>query len=148
MLTKDLFDRALSLSEDERLVIPCNNSRQRESMCTQLYRERARWKESTGAREDIIINKETREGKYFIILTKVPGIPPAMVLDEEGNVKEYLIQKTITKEDPQDLIPDLPECPAMNISEDIARIKEAMLQDGATEEEIEDFLKGCSYDEA
>lgn len=127
MSAKEIFDKAVGLSTDEQLLIPCHDIRQQESMRVSLAHQRRYFLSQSNVNFDIVVNKITRDGNPFLLLSKKPRIDTGIVISADGQLKTVSLKAT----------------PVSNLAREaleISRIRAAMLEDGHTEEEIDRFL--------
>jgi hypothetical protein len=138
--TKALFDKAIELPPGKKLIVPAISVSHRDSLRTQFYRDRTKWKDSVATTDDIVIRRFDLKGRPCVLLEKVGAAPPAFVIDENGDIEEVVILKRgLIKEEQSSL-----SCPEGDETE---RMKEAMRADGMTEEEITSFFDGCATEE-
>jgi len=71
-----IFDKALSLKEGERILIPFLDEKDRESFRVSLYRERSKFREKVGSKApfDVKIQRFTDKGRPCIILSLAPSV--------------------------------------------------------------------------
>lgn len=128
MSAKEIFDKAITLQPDEQLLIPCHDARQQESMRVSLAHQRRYFLSQSGVNFDIVVNKITRDGNPFILLSKKPRINTGLVVSADGSVRTVSLKPT----------------PISNIVREgieLERIRAAMREDGHSEEEINKFLE-------
>lgn len=128
MSARDIFDKAVGLAAGEQLLIPCHDARQQESLRVSLAHQRRYFLNQSGVNFDIIVNKISRDGSPYILLTKKPRIDTGLVVSPDGSVKTISLRptpiNTLTRE-----------------ALEVERIRAAMLEDGHSEEEIAKFLE-------
>lgn len=128
MAARDIFDKAVELTQGETLLIPCYDSRQQESMRVSLAYQRRYFLDKSEANFDIIVHKVTQNGRPFISLTKSPRIDTGFIISQDGSTRT-----TSLKPDPVSEITR----EALQVS----RIRSAMKEDGFTDEQIDNYLK-------
>ena len=125
-ISQDIFAKAMSLRAGQKMLVPCHNTRQQESLRVSLAWQRRSFHD-TSAGFDILTSKRTKNGKPFLQLEKVPRNETVLVVDEDGSSTVESIRANPLSE-----ITDM----GLNYS----RIKRAMEEDGKTQEEIDAYF--------
>lgn len=137
MAAKDIFDLAMTLKMGEQLFVPTHNKQQQESLRVSLAYNRRVFLEQTLTDYDIIVSKQTRAGKHFVCLSKMPRITKGTVVSPNGTIRE------VSLEDPElqaeEVIVGSPD----DFDED-TRIRKAMKGDGFSDEEIDAYFREVS----
>lgn len=140
---KRYFDTAIALQPGQKLLIPAQSYSNMESLRVQLINERRKWRKSTLTTEDLTIGRQQQGKRCFVLIEKVGPAAPAMVLDENDEIVNFItIKKTadITEKIETAELP-LPE------EDEETRMRTLMAEDGMSQEEIDAYFEGGDSDD-
>jgi hypothetical protein len=127
MSAKEIFDKALTLKDDETLLVPCVDLRQQESLRVSLAYHRRIFLDRSSANFEILVSKTQQEGRAFVSICKVPRITSGFIVSKDGSAR-----LTSLKPDPMSVI--------ARGGMEISRMREAMAEDGMSLEEIDAYF--------
>lgn len=138
---KIIFDSALEMEPGEKMIITCNSLKQMESLRSTLYRQRQEWQKASIDGSDVGVTRNTKGGKFILVVEKLDPVPPPVVITAEGRVKKivnltekpYFHKSEVTDSDDERV--------AIEFAQDIERQKQLMKEDGMSEDEIAAYFE-------
>lgn len=87
------FDKSLELEQGDKMLIPCSNLRQQNSIRTQLNRMRKEYAHKMDYKimETLGISSQELEGKLYIVIEMRKPIDEAVIIKANGSIKEIKV---------------------------------------------------------
>ena len=93
MYSKALFDQAISLQKGDKMLIPCENKREQESVRVSLYHLRSLLSRSNRTlANELFIYRANIEGKLFVTIEHSKGSSGAIIIHKDGSISEANIE--------------------------------------------------------